>query len=229
MSAAPGWHEFGDGAALASALAQAVAADLRTAIAARGCARLVVSGGRTPQAFLTALARQALDWPRVIVTLADERWLPPDHPRSNERLLRSTLLQGAAAAARFVPLYRDLPVASAVAQLERELAHAGLPFDVVVLGMGLDGHTASLFADADGLAAALDPQGVARVMLLQAPSAGEPRMTLTLRALASSRRLYLHIEGAAKRELYESPRLAGSPLATVLATVRAPVAVYWAP
>lgn len=223
------WREFADPAALAEALADAVAADLGEAIAARGRAALALSGGATPRAFLRALAQRELDWSRVTVTLADERWVAPDDARSNERLLRETLFAGAAASARFVPLHRDAPAPEdAVATVDADIARIGLPFDVVVLGMGLDGHTASLFPDGDRLATALDARGASYVSPMRSPSAGEPRMTLTLPALVATRHLVLHIEGLDKRRVCESLD-AAAPLGAVLAAASAPVDVYWSP
>jgi 6-phosphogluconolactonase len=158
----------------------------------------------------------------VTVTLADERWVPPQNLRSNELLLRETLLRGAAAAAQFVPLY----VAAAspedsYATIAANVAKLTLPFDAVVLGMGTDGHCASLFADGDRIDEAMDPESVVRVLPMRAASAGEPRMTLTLAALVNTRALYLHIEGAEKVEVYariqrEEPTLAAAPVRNVL-------------
>lgn len=223
------WHEFADPQALARALASAVADDLREAIAERGRAALALSGGTTPRAFLRVLARCELDWPRVTVTLADERWVGSDDARSNERLLRETLFAGAAASARFVPLHRDVPAPEETSSaIDADIARIGLPFDVVVLGMGLDGHTASLFPDGDRIAAALDVRGTSYVSPMRSPTAGEPRMTLTLPALVATRRLALHIEGIGKRNVYESPD-ATSPLGAVLAAAASPIDIYWSP
>lgn len=229
MNARPTWREFSDAATLAQALADAVAADLRDGIAVRGRAALALSGGTTPRVFLRELARRELDWPHVVVTLADERWVTPDDARSNERLLRETLLRDAAASARFVPLHRDASAPEdAAAAVDADVARIGLPFDAVVLGMGHDGHTASLFPEGDNLTAALDPRGSAHVMPMRASAASEPRMTLTLPALVATRYLYLHIEGIDKRRVYETLD-AGAPLAAVLAAATAPVDVYWSP
>jgi 6-phosphogluconolactonase len=228
------YRPFEDGAQLANALAVAVADDLASAIIARGEATLAVSGGKTPLRFLEALSRQTLNWPKVAVTLVDERWAPPDDARSNEGFVRAHLLQGAAAAARFVPLYRaEAATPEQGARLaEAAIAKLALPFDALVLGMGEDGHTASFFADGDRFAAAIDPHTSARVASMRAPSAGEPRITLTLPAILASRALYLHIEGERKREVLESARHAtdGScPIAAVLRNTRTPIKVYWCP
>lgn len=229
MSVRSAWHDFADAATLALRLADAVATDLRTAITLRGCATLVVSGGTTPRAFLCELAQHELDWSKVILTLADERWVPADSARSNEHWLRETLLQSAAASARFVPLHRDTPTPEhATAAVDADIARIGLPFDVVVLGMGLDGHTASLFPDGDRIAAALDARAASYVSPMRSPSAGEPRMTLTLSALVATRHLVLHIEGIDKRRVCESLD-AKSPLRVVLAAATAPIDIYWAP
>ena len=227
-------HPFPDGDAVAQALAQAVADDLRTALALRGQASIALSGGTTPRRFLQALSRQPLDWARVVVTLVDERWVPEDHPRSNAHLLRENLLQGPASAATFLPLYRATAAPeAALDELERDLATSlPWPLDVAVLGMGEDGHTASFFPGGDHLAQALDPSGEARVLPMRAPGAGEPRITLTLPALLKARHLYLHVEGAAKRRVLDQA-VSGAgegghlPIRSVLQQVTSPVRTYW--
>lgn len=224
-------HPFPDGDAVASALAQAVADDLRAALALRGQASLAVSGGTTPRRFLQALSRQALDWAGVTVTLVDERWVPDDHERANARLIREHLLRNDAAAARFVPLHR--PVATPDEALAEVRAALPLPLDVAVLGMGGDGHTASFFPGGDRLAQAMDPSTPDTVLPMRAPGAGEPRITLTLPVLRDAGRLYLHIEGAEKRQVLQQAlsghgKGAGYPIRTVLQALRAPLQVYLA-
>lgn len=228
-------HDFTDSHALASALAERVADRLRAGLAERDFALLAVSGGRTPLRFFELLAHAALDWSKVQVTLVDERWVDAHDPRSNARLVREHLLQGAAAAAQFVPLYTGAATPEeGQAEAGRRVRALPLPFDAVVLGMGLDGHTASFFPGGDQLAAALDPDLPSGVLPMRAPDAGEPRITLTLPALLRTRHLFLHIEGEDKREVLAQARLglgeaAHYPVRAVLERSPVPVDVYWCP
>jgi len=224
-------HPFPDGDTLAQALAQAVADDLRAALALRGQASVALSGGTTPRRFLQVLSRQPLDWANVTVTLVDERWVDEGHERSNARLVKAHLLQDAAADARFVPLYH--PVATPDDALAEVAATVPPMLDVAVLGMGGDGHTASFFPGGDRLADAMDPDTPARVLPMQAPGAGEPRITLTLPVLRDAGRLYLHIEGGEKRQVLQQALSgqgagAGYPMRTVLQALHAPLQVYLA-
>ena len=218
--------------ALMAELAEAVAGDLRRALAARGRASLAVPGGTTPAPFLEALSRAPLDWSGIAVTLTDERWLPPDHERSNQRLVTGTLLRDGAAAAGFVPLYGggaapEESLSKVAAALEAEV----LPLDVCVLGMGADRHTASLFPGADRLADALAAEAPP-VLALRAPGAPEPRVTLTAPVLRGAAKVYLLITGEAKAAALETALGAGpeeeAPVRTVLRRA-GPVEVFYAP
>ncbi len=227
-------HRFADRERVAAGLAGDVAEQISAGIAERGEATIAVSGGSTPKRFFEVLSGAALPWRKVTITLVDERFVPPDSDRSNQRLVAEHLLKGGAADARFVPLYQhvaDVDAAAALAAGKIDTLH--LPFDVVVLGMGGDGHTASFFPGGNNLAEALEGQGARSVVSMEASDASEPRLTLTLPALLPSRLIALHIEGQTKMERLEAARGPGSeldmPIRAVLDRVPAPLAVYWAP
>lgn len=227
-------HDFADGAALAAALAARVAGALSEAIAARGAATLAVSGGTTPKMFFAELSSQPVAWDKVTVTLVDERMVGPEHERSNLRLASLHLLQNRAAEARFVPLYvKNGDPDAAAEEAARRIDALKQPLDVVVLGMGTDGHTASFFPGGSTLASVTDPQCAASVMAIEAPGAGEPRLTLTLPRLIDAGLLVLHIEGAAKkavlmRALQPGP-MEDLPVRAVLRHAVRPVEILWAP
>ena len=228
-------HSFTDCQAQAVALAERVADQLRSALDQRGHAVLAVSGGNTPKDFFDRLAREKLDWAKVQVTLVDERWVPDSDARSNARLVKTHLLQHAAASAQLVQLYTGDPSPEAgLATAEARIAALPRPFDAVVLGMGEDGHTASFFPGGNHLAEALDLHGHARVVPMQASDAGEPRITLTLPTLLDTRALYLLVSGEKKRDVLADARLGlgaarDYPVRAVLTQQRVPVAVYWCP
>jgi 6-phosphogluconolactonase len=225
-------HAFDDGQALATALSASIAGKLREAIDARGEALIAVSGGSTPKRLFEALSNEALDWSRVTVTLVDERWVPDTDERSNARLVESLLLQHKAADAEFVPLYVETatPEAGIAEVRARAAALLKQPFDVIVLGMGPDGHTASFFPGGDRLSEALDTSNTALVLPMRAPGAGEPRITFTLPVLLKARALYLHIQGSDKRDVLAAAEKPDSqlPIASVLRADR-PLEIYWCP
>lgn len=232
MTAASGadWRVFPSRDTLAEALAEDVAGVLRAALRHRAGASLAVSGGTTPGRFFDALSKMHLDWANVVVTLVDERFVPPSSDRSNERLVRERLLRNEARLARFVPLYSDLAIEKAARQAEAGLALLGPVLDAAVLGMGLDGHTASFFPDAAGLGDLIDPAQKRLVMTVDAPSAGEPRLTLTLPLLTGARFLALHIEGEEKKAVLDAALApgGGKPVTAIFNHSDRPVPVYWA-
>lgn len=180
----------------AVALADTVARHLSERLLIAPRASLVVSGGSTPLPFFKALREKPLDWARIDVLLADERWVPEDDKDSNTRLVRENLLQGPASEARYLPLKQpgDTP-AESLAEVEAALGDLHLPLDVLILGMGNDGHTASLFPDAPELDEALDTDSAAIVMPMTPPSQPQKRITLTLPALSQAGFTALHLKG----------------------------------
>lgn len=190
--------EYKDVETQANALAVIVAGQLAEAIAVRGRATLAVPGGTTPELFSRALSGAAIDWAKVSVLLTDERFVPESSKRSNTRLLRETLLQGPAAGANLVPLFRDAPKPEGVLDHLSAGIRQVLPLDVGVLGMGTDMHTASLFPGADRLTEALDPECPDVLLPMRAPGAPEPRLTLTLPVLRAAKNLHLLIVGPDK-------------------------------
>jgi 6-phosphogluconolactonase len=208
-------------ASLAEALAQDLATRLRQRLGAADGAILAVSGGNTPKLMFDHLSGQDLGWDRVTITLVDERQVPISSDRSNARLVTGHLLKNKAAKAKFVPLFDNVAMASALPA-----------FDAVVLGMGDDGHTASFFPQGDNLAKALDLASSERIVTMRAPDAGEPRLTFTLKALLASPFIALHIEGDAKMKVLEKAEIPGPvaqmPIRAVLQATH-PVTLYWAP
>lgn len=227
-------NSFENGAALAEGLADRVAAALASAVSSKGQATLAVSGGSTPKAFFEALSSRNLDWSKVKITLVDERFVPEDNPRSNHLLVKTHLLKNAAAGAVFAPLYQpEATIEQAAVTATGIVPGMTAPFDVAILGMGTDGHTASFFPGGDHLLAALDLGQPRRVMTMEAPGAGEARLTLSFSALHDAGLLVVHIEGAEKKSVLEKA-LSGSdeaemPIRAVLERAQTQPDIYWAP
>ncbi len=194
---------FETGAALAAGLADAVASALAEAIARKGVATLAVSGGSTPKAFFEALSTRQLDWPKVKVTLVDERFVAEDNPRSNHLLVKTHLLKNAASGPVRATLSPRGDDRGRCRDASGNVPGMTEPFDVAILGMGTDGHTASFFPGGDHLSAALDLSQPRRVMTMEAPGAGEARLTLSFSALHDAGLLVVHIEGAEKKAVLE--------------------------
>ena len=206
---------------LALALASDVAASLSNAITAKGSAQLAVSGGTTPKLFFHELARTNIDWSKVIITLVDERCVPLSDDRSNAKLVREHLLRLKAAKAKFIQPYGAHQNAEGLG-----------PFDVVILGMGLDGHTASFFPGGDNLAEALDVLTKKHMVTMKAPGVPEKRLTFTLPILLDSGFVVLHIEGEDKKKALaaaEKPGPVTDMQIRALLRAREPMVLYWCP
>lgn len=197
------WNIAADRDELAQTLATIVAADLANALSEREQATLAVSGGSTPKPFFEALSQVDLDWSRILITLVDERWVDDTHADSNARLVHNHLLTGRAAGAQFIGLKTPGADVFAAETQSAEQLQAFEQADVIVLGMGTDGHTASFFPGASTLDAALDPESNLRCIGVRPPAAPHDRMTLTLSLLLRAKKLYLHVTGIEKRKLLD--------------------------
>jgi 6-phosphogluconolactonase len=223
-------HVFASRAELAETLAKTIAGKLSVAITRRGVGFIAVSGGSTPALLFAELSKVAIDWKNVIVTLIDERLVPPDQPRSNAKLVADRLLQGPAAAARFVPLYHGTDDGEEAASRARDvLGKLPWPLDVAILGMGGDGHTASFFPDAPDVAELLAADAGKIVLPVESASAQEHRLTLTLGKIVEAGFLALHIEGPDKRQVLDKA-LAGEklPIRAAIEASPRPVEIFWA-
>ncbi|MBT5388960.1 MAG: 6-phosphogluconolactonase [Porticoccaceae bacterium] len=224
--------EYENTSALDIELAEKVAGLLADDIAAKGKASLVVSGGRTPMGFFQLLSQQMLDWHSVKVTLADERWVNNEHKDSNEKLVRENLLINEARHADFVPL-KTAADNALEGEVETELALAAIgQFTVVILGMGDDGHTASLFPGAEALPLGLAMDSGRTAIAVTPTEAPHQRISLTLPRLLNSRQLIIHISGAGKQSLLQAAQagddVAELPIRAILKQQAAPLSIYWA-
>lgn len=214
--------------ALTQAFTQTIYEQLKQAIAERGRAYLVVSGGRTPVPLFSLLSQQDLPWSQVTVLLADERWLPASHEASNTRLVRQHLLQNNAADAEFLEFANDAEsVGAAVAAFNQQAA--ALPtFDVVILGLGEDGHTASIFPCSQQLNDALTTE--AACLAVTPTTAPYDRISLSKSRLMNSRTLYFHLVGASKAEVLNQAMQPGAsfPASVFLQQDTVPVKVMLA-
>jgi 6-phosphogluconolactonase len=223
-------------AELFPALAAAIAERLAAAVRARGVASMVVTGGTTPGPLYDLLCQADLPWERVFVTLSDDRWVDPSDEASNDHLVRSRLLVGRAAKARFVGLKTaDAEPEAAEPKVEALIARLPRPFDVVLLGMGDDGHVASLFPGAAETkrAANLDAPALVCAVRREGAAGAAMRISLTFRALRETALTVVLIEGEAKLAVARQAR-AGTdvndlPVRGVMNDPVGPVEVWWAP
>ena len=224
------WLDYRDRAAWADAAADKIADQLTEGIALRNVASLLVAGGTTPQPIFERLNQMPLNWERIQVGLTDERWVAPSHVDSNEYLVRNTLLRGPAKAVQFHSLYNGARKPSAgLKEAEASMTLMARPFDVVLLGMGTDGHFASLFPGIPQLNAGLDMSNPALCLAIDTPQSGFPRMSLTLPALLHAKLVMIAISGRLKRTVL-SQALAGkatTPIAALLAARKDDLEILW--
>lgn len=208
-------------------VANQIAGEINTALTGNDFATLAVPGGTTPGPLFDDLCDADLDWSRIYVLLTDERWVPEDHDRSNTRLLRQRLLVERAAEAQYVPLYRPAETPEEVLEDLCDTIRDKLPISVLLLGMGTDMHTASLFPGADRLADAL-ASDAPPLMPMRAPGAPEPRITLTAPVLRDAMSTHVVITGDEKRAAIEKARRL-SPSEAPISLVLGNATVHWAP
>jgi 6-phosphogluconolactonase len=224
------WTDCPDRASWANKAADKIAELLDQSIASRAAASLVVAGGSTPQPIFGRLSTMHLDWAKVHVGLTDERWVRATHSDSNEHLVRHALLRNQASAAQFHPLYSNKPRPSAaLAEAERSINSMPRPFDAVLLGMGTDGHFASLFPGLRETEAGLDLHNPALCVAVDKPQSGYARLSLTITALLHSRLILVAISGRPKRAV-ALQALAGTsdtPIATLLSHRKDDLEFLW--
>jgi 6-phosphogluconolactonase len=226
--------EFSTAELLVEALATRIGDLLTEGVRKRAQASLLVSGGSTPIPLFARLAGMELPWQHVTISLVDERWVEPTSRDSNENLVRTHLLQKKAATARFIPLKtHDATPLQGEEHCATALVGIPRPYDCLILGMGNDGHTASLFPGADNLAAAVDLHSEKICMAIQPVTAPHQRMTLTLPAILRSRQLILHLQGEEKKKVLARAMEAGDPrempIRYILQQETTPLAIYWSP
>ena len=223
---------FDDSHSLAEAAAGAMVSALEAGVRLDGTASLAATGGRSPGAVYDLLALAPLDWAKVRVTLTDERWVDPASPDSNERLVRERLLKGRAADAVFHPLRDREPNLEAAAEHASTLFHSWPPLDAVMLGMGEDGHVASLFPGSPALDRGLDPTAPACIAVPAGDGRPPPqaRLSLTIRPLTTAGLVVILTSGATKRMVLEKALEGGDPrelpVRAVLQSARA-VRILW--
>lgn len=224
------FHPFATRSELHQTLAQEIATLLQEAIDDKNFALFAVSGGSTPKPLFEQLSQTPLEWDKVIVTLVDERWVDNTHAESNEKLVKEHLLQNLAKEAKFLPLKSDAATPfECLNTCNRAFKAFQRPFDVIVLGMGTDGHTASFFPNDLNLHRALTTtEFCAATVPTDAP---HERMTLSLHTILKAQHLFLHIEGDAKKTVYDEalsdPTVEAMPVRAVLHHPK-PLEVYHA-
>lgn len=212
------WNQGPDTQSLAENLAGELVVRINNAIADHGSAVLALSGGSTPKPLFKALAAHAIDWSKVVITLVDERWVPESHELSNAAFMRQHLLNDLPTQPRFVPLYQAAQTVTAsfplvladYCEATGSLIDAPRAFDVVILGMGGDGHTASFFPDAENVDELVAIDSEQSLLTCHSPSTQVERITWSLPSLLNTAFLALHFTGSSKLEVFEQAAAGGA-------------------
>jgi 6-phosphogluconolactonase len=226
-------NEFNNREQFDQTLAKQVADLLSSAIAKNGKASLAVSGGSTPKGFFCALSQHTLPWQKVTITLADERWVGIEDAASNTALVHQHLLQNNAAKAKFFHIKQgDELCQETLTDLDLAAKSTFLPLDVVILGMGEDGHTASLFPCSDEISQGLDVDNQHTFIKVKPKTAPHQRITFSFRALSEAKNTFLQIAGSGKKQVLEQA-IAGTdkfemPIRAFLQHPHINTQVFWA-
>lgn len=224
-------NKFDSRIELIESLSQNVITILSKSIEERDCASMLLSAGSTPGPLYDKMSNADLNWAKTWFGLTDERWVEPDHDDSNEKLIRNSLLKNKAAQAHFLGLkssHAD-PMAGQ-ATVRENISNLPSPFDITLLGMGEDGHVASLFPGLSGTMAALSPDNDQICAAIRKPDGETARMTVTLNALLLTKRVYLLFYGSQKLAVYDRAKKAKTdqlPVSYLLHQTKVPISLYW--
>ncbi len=228
---------FDSRAELTAALQQECEQALTAAVEDRGEATFMVSGGSSPEALYKSMSNSDLPWESIYVALVDERWVDFAHDKSNEAFVVKSLIQNKAAATNLIGMKNTAESAQeGLADCEAAYQQLAQPFDITILGMGSDGHTASLFPNANGLQEALTTDALCAAINAhpsEVTGAITERMTLSLNGLLQSKALVLLLTGEEKLNVFRAAQ-AGTdvnemPIRALLQQDKVPLTVYWAP
>ncbi len=225
------WHTFNARDALAINLSQKIYQILSQSIIQNGQASFAVSGGRSPLIFFEEISKIDLDWSKVDLTLVDERWVNPTHSDSNELLVRKHLIKNKASNINFVPLMGSAKRAiEGQPECEKSLQKIKQPFDIVILGMGNDGHTASLFPYCDELSQAMDPKNSQKCIATTPRNAPHERISLTYSTIINAKHRILHLSGSEKLNTLERAITSKDAVEMpIYAFLDKPIELYWSP
>ena len=223
-------YKFDTREAASAAIAARMAGLVSAQLGRDAAAHFVVGGGTTPERSFDLLSEYELDWDKVQVALSDERWVPNDHDDSNERLVRESMLKDAASAGHILPIFKTgLSADERSEELQSRKPENG--FACAMVGMGIDGHFASLFPDADCLSEGLQLNNSRFYMPVRTNASPHPRISMTLSALLASDEVLLFFFGEEKLAVYDNAHTVDKtyPITALVEQDKTPVSLYWAP
>jgi len=226
-----GFYSANRSESLVADLSQKIAEIINEAIQKNGRASMAVSGGSTPKPLFEELSLLGLDWPKVDLTLVDDRWVGADHKDSNELLVRTHFIKNNAKKVNFVPLKNDENTAiKGVSYTEEAFKNLTMPFDIIILGMGADGHTASLFPCSDELEKGMDLNTGHTLISTSPKTAPYERISLTAKSIMDAKKIFLHLNGSAKlHTLEEAMSLKDSNKMPIYAFLEHGLDIFWSP